>query len=101
MQGGGPSGKSCTGQIQSAPEELDRAGLSDERRAEVGHDPMRLHQLLPERARRIGIIFGMLIVLSERNSGVHLVGGANDMRFDTQTVERRECLSVKLGDRFG
>jgi hypothetical protein len=80
---------------------LDRAGLSDERRAEVGHDPVRRHQLLPERARRIGIVFSVLVVLSEQDSGFNLVGRAHDMRFDAETVERRERLSVKLGDRFG
>jgi hypothetical protein len=60
--------------IQSSPEELDRAGLSDERRAEVGHEPVRLHQLLPERVRRIGIVFSVLVVLGERDSGFYLVG---------------------------
>src|SRR5271156_3424429 len=101
MQRGGPSGKSCTGEIQSTPEELGWAGLSDERRAEVGHGPVRLHQLLPERARRIGIVFSVLVVLSERDSGFYLVGLGDDMRFDAETVERRERLSVKHGDRFG
>jgi hypothetical protein len=80
---------------------LDWAGLSNEGRAEVGHDPMRLHQLLPERARRIGIVFSVLVVLSERDSGFYLVGLADDMRFDAETVESRERLSVKLGDRSG
>ena len=62
---------------------------------------MRLHQLLPERTRRIGIVFSVLVVLSERDSGLYLVGLADDMRFDAETVESLERLSVKLGDRFG
>src|SRR5712671_2261308 len=98
MRGGGPPGKSCTGQIHSTPEELDRAGLSDERRAKVCHDSVGLHQLLPERARRIGVVFCVLIVRSERDSWVCLVGPANDASFDAGPVERRERLSVKLGD---
>jgi hypothetical protein len=80
---------------------LDRAGLSDERRAKVGHDAVRLHQLLPEGARRIRIVFSVLIVLSERDSGVYLFGLADDVCFDTEPVERRERLSVKLGDGSG
>jgi hypothetical protein len=80
---------------------LDRTGLSDERRPKVCHDPVGLHKLLPERARRIGVVFCVLIVLSERDSGVYLVGLAHDVRFDAEPIERRERLSVKLGDRFG
>jgi hypothetical protein len=58
---------------------LDRADLTDERRAEVGHDTMRLYQLLPERARRIGIVFGVLVVLGERDSRFYLVRLADDV----------------------
>ena len=39
---------------------------------------MRLHQLLPKRARRIRIVFGVLVVLRERNGGFDLVGLADD-----------------------
>jgi hypothetical protein len=80
---------------------LDWTGLSDESRAEVGHRPVRLNQLLPERPRRVGIVFSVLVVLSERDSGFHLVGSGADTRFDAEAVERRERLPVKLGDRFG
>jgi hypothetical protein len=58
---------------------LDRAGLSDERRTKVCHDAVGLNQLLPERARRTGVVFNVLIVLSERDSGVYLVGLAHDV----------------------
>jgi hypothetical protein len=62
MGGGGPPGKSGAGQIHSTPEELDRTGLSDERRAKICHAPVGLNQLLPECARRVGIVFNVLIV---------------------------------------
>jgi hypothetical protein len=80
---------------------LDRTDLSDERRAKVGHDPVGLDQLLPERVRCNGIVFSVLLVLSERDSGFYLVRLADDVRFDAEAVERRERLCVKLGDRFG
>src|SRR5690349_14962255 len=101
MPGSGAPRKPCTGQIHCTPEELDRTDLSDERRAKVGHHAVRLHKLSPEGARRIGFVFSVLIVLSERNSGVYLVGLADDVCFDVEMVERRERLSVELGDRSG
>ena len=61
---------------------------------------MGLYQLLPERVRRIGIVFSVLVVLSERDSGFYLVGLAADVRFDAEAVERRKRLSLKLGDRL-
>src|SRR5882757_4992498 len=101
MHGGGAPGKSCAGQIHGTPEEVDRTGLSDERRAKVRHDPVGLHELLPKRMHRIGIVSSMLIVLRERDGGVYLIGLAQDMCFDVEVVERRERLSVELSDGFG
>jgi hypothetical protein len=80
---------------------LDWADFSDERSTKVCHDPVGLDQLLPERARRIGIVVSVLIVLSERDSGVYLVGLAHDVCFDAEMAERRERLAIKLGDRSG
>jgi hypothetical protein len=67
---------------------LDRAGLSDERRPKVRHDPVRLHKLLPGYVRLFGIVFSVLIVRSERDSGCYLIGLADD-------VFRRELSSAE------
>ena len=100
MRGGQPSGVPRTGEIHSTPNELNWAGLSDERRSKGCHDPVGLHQLLPARSGRIGIVFSVLKVLAERDSGVYLVGHAHDVCFDAEPLERRERLSIKLSDRL-
>ena len=97
----GPPGKPSAGQIERAPEEMNGAYLADEGRAEFADHPVCLHELLPKHPCGVGIVVGVLIIFSERDGGIYLVGARDDPRLDAQTVQRREGFSVELGHWFG
>src|SRR6185312_6912479 len=80
---------------------MDRADLTGKRCAKFEYYPVRLHQLLPERANCVSIVFGMLVVFGERDRRVNLVRVRDDLGFNAQTIQRREGFTVELGYRFG
>jgi len=66
VQRRGPAGKPRHREIEAAPEEMHRAALADEARAELPEHAVALHQRPPEAVRGVRFVVAQHRVLRER-----------------------------------
>ena len=90
-----PAVKARDRQVKAAPEEMHRAGLACETRAEFLKDPARLDQYAPEAIRILRIIGSMHLILFKRNRVRYLDRSGPDFDVNAETVESIHHLSIK------
>ena len=87
------------GKVETAPEQVDRADLADETRAEPLED-LRDRDKRPEKARdRVGIVGPGLPVVTERDRVRHLVGPAMKLRGAAERGDHLDKARVEFGNR--
>src|SRR5688500_8377316 len=90
-----PAGKARYGQIETAPEKMDRAAFAAELRAELLEDAVALLKDAPEAVRIIGIVSRVFLVFFERNGRVDFVRRGVDLDLNLQFAQRLHHLAVK------
>ena len=98
MLRGAPSGETRHGEIEAAPEKMDRAALATKFRAEFLEDAVGLQENAPETIRVFGIVGGVFVVLIERNGVLHFVRRRGEVRFDVQLPQSAHNGTIKLRD---
>ena len=95
MLGGALAREKRHGQVEAAPEKVDRAALAHEVRAVVAEDGLDLHQDMPEALRVDRIVGGVDLVDITANGILYLVGQGVDGDLDAQGVQAVHELAVK------
>ena len=94
-----PTGIARGRQIEAAPEEVDRAGLTDEAALERLHDPIGLAQAAPEQRCMPRVVGGVLLIDFERHGVQDLVRRRRDPDLDAQAAQPGHQLAVEGRDR--
>lgn len=97
----GSSGKPGDSEVESSPEEVYRAYLTNKAGAEILKDTISMHERTPETGRGIGIVACMLIVFLERYRHFHLDRFGKYLDLDTEFGQRPHNLAVEGGNRHG
>ncbi len=99
MQRCPPAGEPCHREIEAAPEEVHRAHLADEARAERFHHPVALHQRAPEFLRESRIVLRVHTVLVERERVRDLVRHGPDVHGDVEPLQQLHEGGVEIHHR--
>src|SRR4029453_18458656 len=82
-----------------SPEEMDRAALADESRAELVQHAVRRERRAPEALGGIGIVRAMRLVAIEWDAVLDLCGRRADRRGELELIERGAHGAVEICDR--
>jgi hypothetical protein len=93
-----PSGESSHGEVEAAPEKMNRTALAAKIRPKLLEDAVALQKDAPEPVRVFGIVGGILLVPLDGNRGIDLVRRRLDLDRQLELAERAHHLVVKVRD---
>ena len=92
------TGKACHCQVETAPEEIHRAALADERATRLVKYTIDLHQDAPQATHVFGIVAVMLRVAVEPDRLRQFRGQGMDLHRQTHCRQHRQQFVVEIGD---
>src|SRR6185369_3819170 len=85
--------------IEASPEEMDRAALAKEGRAELEEHPLDFSQDAPMPFGKVAIVGRVGIVLVEADRIGQLVRHVMNADLDAELLQRLDDLGIEIGDR--
>jgi hypothetical protein len=100
MKRGAPARKPRHREIETAPEEMNRACLAEKAAAKELEDAIGLDERAPEAMRGGGVVTSMCVILRKADGIGHLVRQLVDRRFDSDLLQKIHHMAVEIGHRL-